>query len=354
MIVKAEYCRYNLVFREPAITSRAVMTDKETYFIRIWDDNRPGVYGIGECALFRGLGADDVPEYEEWLAEVCTDISRHGLTSVISVDSSSIRFGVESALADLRNGGRRILWPGKWTAGDESIPINGLVWMGSHDRMLERIEEKIAAEFRCIKLKIGGIDFAEEIDLIRHIRDRYSSDRLELRLDANGAFSPDDAMEYLTILSAFDIHSIEQPIRSGQPEIMAEICRRSPIPIALDEELIGCRSTSEKISLLDSIHPQYVILKPSLCGGFAAASEWAILASERGIGWWATSALESDIGLNAIAQWCASMHTTIPQGLGTGRLYVNNIPSPLRQIGDGLRYDQKAEWKIPDFDWRQA
>nr|WP_295728190.1 o-succinylbenzoate synthase [uncultured Muribaculum sp.] len=351
-MVKAEYCRYNLVFREPAVTSRAVMTHKETYFIRIWDEGRPNVCGIGECALFRGLGVDDVPEYEEWLREVCADISCNGLTSIISVNSSSIRFGVESALADLRNGGRRILWPGPWTAGEEAIPINGLVWMGSHDRMLERIDEKIAAGFRCIKLKIGGIDFAEEIDLLRHIRDRYASDRLELRLDANGAFSPKNAMEYLAELSAFGIHSIEQPIRAGQPEAMTEICRKSPIPIALDEELIGCRSTHEKASLLDLIHPQYVILKPSLCGGFADAAEWSILASERGIGWWATSALESDIGLNAIAQWCANMRTTIPQGLGTGRLYVNNIPSPLRQVGDGLRYDPRDGWEIPDFDWK--
>lgn len=351
--MKAEYCSSRLVFHEPAITSRAVMNDKETYFIRISDESRPGIYGIGECALFRGLGADDTPDYEERLAAVCADISRHGLTAVLPDDSSSIRFGVETALADLRHGGRRLLWPCAWTEGKTAIPINGLVWMGTRDRMLERIDEKIAAGFRCIKLKIGGIGFDEELDLIRHIRDRYTPDALELRLDANGAFGPADAMDYLRALAPYGVHSIEQPIRAGQLEAMAEICRTSPIPVALDEELIGCRGTQEKTALLDAIRPQYIILKPSLCGGFAASEEWIRLAVERRIGWWATSALESDIGLNAIAQWCASMNTVIPQGLGTGRLYTNNIPSPLRQVGDGLRYDPTGEWHIPQLEWKQ-
>lgn len=350
--MKAEYCRYRLVFHEPAVTSRDVMTDKETYFIRISDERRPGVYGIGECAVFRGLSADDTPDYEDILAGVCADISRYGLTAVMPGDSSSILFGVESALADLRNGGQRLLWPGRWTRGEVSIPINGLIWMGSHDRMLARIDEKIAAGFRCIKLKIGGIDFDEELDLINHIRQRYTPEHLELRLDANGSFAPDDALYNLRALAPYGIHSIEQPIRAGQADAMAEICRKSPIPVALDEELIGCRDTKAKISLLDSIKPQYIILKPSLCGGFAASEEWVSLACERGIGWWATSALESDIGLNSIAQWCGSMNTVIPQGLGTGRLYVNNITSPLRQIGDGLCYDPKGVWMLPEMEWK--
>jgi o-succinylbenzoate synthase len=341
-----------LVFREPAITSRAVMTEKETFFIRIYDEQFPDVAGIGECAVFRGLGADDTPDYEARLAKVCADISRNGLSSLVLPDSSSIRFGVESAIADFHGGGQRMLWPTAWTAGHTTIPINGLVWMGTRERMMERIKEKISAGFRCVKLKIGGINFDEELGLLRYIRERYSSSQLELRLDANGAFSPENAMSHLQALAQYDIHSIEQPIRAGQPEAMSRICSTSPIPVALDEELIGCRSTAEKIALLDEIRPQYIILKPSLCGGFAAAEEWVALAEERGIGWWATSALESDIGLNAIAQWCAKMRTVIPQGLGTGRLYTNNVVSPLRQVGDGLRYDTTGVWALPDFEWK--
>jgi o-succinylbenzoate synthase len=350
--VKAEYCRYVLAFREPAITSRAVMTDKETFFIRLYDERQPEVAGIGECAIFRGLGADDTPDYEACLAKVCADISRGGLSSLVLPESSSIRFGVESAIADLQGGGTRMLWQSDWTAGESAIPINGLVWMGTRERMMERIKEKISAGFRCVKLKIGGINFDDELGLLRYIREQYSDAQLELRLDANGAFSPENAMEHLQALAQYDIHSIEQPIRAGQPEAMSRICRTSPIPVALDEELIGCRSTAEKVALLDEVCPQYIILKPSLCGGFAAAEEWVKLAEERGIGWWATSALESDIGLNAIAQWCAKMRTVIPQGLGTGRLYTNNVVSPLRQVGDGLRYDAAGEWSLPDFQWK--
>ena len=351
-MLKAEYAPFRLEFREPAVTSRAVMNDKETYFIRIYDDERPEVFGIGECALFRGLSADDRPDYEMVLSEVCASISQHGSVAIIPDGWSSIRFGVESALADLRNGGCRILWPGEWVCGKYGIPINGLVWMGSHDQMMDRLCSKIDAGFRCVKLKIGGIDFAEELDLIRHIRERFSSDKLEIRLDANGAFTPDTAMDYLSRLAPYGIHSIEQPIRAGQMSAMASICRESPIPIALDEELIGCRSRTEKIELLDVIHPSFIILKPSLCGGFSAAEEWVSLPAERCIGWWATSALESDIGLNAIAQWCASMHTVIPQGLGTGQLYTNNIPSPMWLDGDKLRYNPDGWWALPHFDWR--
>lgn len=352
--MRAEYCRYRLLFREPSATSRAVMTDKETYFVRIADpERRPGAWGVGECALFRGLSADDVPDYEPRLAALCADITRYGPGAVVPPDSSSMRFGVETALADLRNGGRRLPWPGRWTDGDRPIPINGLIWMGSSEQMMRRIDAKIAAGFRCIKLKIGGLDFADELALIASVRSRYRAEQLELRLDANGAFAPADALARLRALAPLGIHSIEQPIRAGQPDAMAELCRTSPIPIALDEELIGCRTTAEKCRLLDAIRPQYVILKPSLCGGFAAADEWADLARARSIGWWATSALESDIGLNAIAQWCDRRRTAMPQGLGTGQLFVNNVGSPLRQVADGLRYDPQGRWSLPDFDWQK-
>lgn len=327
------------------------MTYKDTYFVRI-SDHVGGAVGLGECALFRGLSADDTADYEERLAHLCGEITRYGLSAIVAADSSSLRFGVETALADLRHGGVHCPWPGEWSRGEVSVSINGLVWMGTREQMMQRIDSKIAAGFRCIKLKIGGIDFADEVGLIEHIRERYAPGELELRLDANGAFAPGDALARLNLLAPYGIHSIEQPIRAGQPEAMGELCRKSPIAIALDEELIGCRSTAQKGELLDAISPQYVILKPSLCGGFAAAEEWAAMAAARGIGWWATSALESDIGLNAIAQWCARMRTTIPQGLGTGQLYTNNIGSPLRQVGSGLRYDPNGSWRLPNFDWK--
>ena len=351
-MLKAEYTPYLLHFREPAITSRAVMTDKETYFIKIYDERNPEVFGIGECALFRGLSAEDGADYESVLAGICADISTYGDTALIPHGWSSIRFGIESALADLRRGGKRILWPGRWTDGLCGIPINGLVWMGSHDLMMKRLCGKIETGYRCIKLKIGGISFDEELDLIKHIRRHFSPEELELRLDANGAFAIDSALEYLRRLSPYGIHSIEHPIRAGHVDDMARICRESPIPIALDEELIGCRSTKEKEELLDAVAPAYIILKPSLCGGFSSAAEWVSLAIARKIGWWATSALESDIGLNAIAQWCASMNTVIPQGLGTGQLFTNNIVSPLCLKGDSLCYDSASPWILPQFAWR--
>lgn len=329
------------------------MTYKDTYYLRLSHRDNPDVWGVGECALFCGLGADDLPDYEERLAEMCRRISSDGLEGALPEGYSSITFGVETALADLRNGGRRTPWPGRWSEGRVGIPINGLVWMGSYEQMMHRLDEKIAAGFRCIKIKIGGIEFERELDMLRALRRRYPADLLEVRLDANGGFTPDEALSRLDTLAPLGIHSLEQPIRQGQWREMARICAESPIPIALDEELIGCRSMAEKAELLDAIRPSAIILKPSLCGGFAAAEEWARMARERNMIWWATSALESDIGLNAIAQWCDSMHTTIPQGLGTGRLYTNNIESPLYLHSDTIRYNPLGEWRLPkNLQWK--
>lgn len=353
--MKAEFCPYLLRFREPATTSRAVMLVKETFFLRVADPVRhPGAWGLGECALFRGLSADDTPDFADRLAALCADIARHGPLATVPADSSALRFGLETALADLRNGAALTPWPGPWPRGQAEIPINGLVWMGPRDAMARRIAEKLDAGFRCIKLKIGALDFADELALIQALRDRFSPALLELRLDANGAFDPADALHRLRELAPFAIHSIEQPIRAGQPEAMAEICARSPIPIALDEELIGCRPAADKRRLLRTIRPQYIVLKPSLCGGFADADEWAAIADDLAIGWWATSALESDIGLNAIAQWRAAHPHPIdrPQGLGTGRLFTNNIPSPLRLHRQALRADPALPWALPPLPWR--
>ncbi len=355
-MLQAAYCRYLLHFKQPAITSRAVMLDKTTYFVKIWDDDNPEVYGVGECALFKGLGADDLPDYEQRLAAACRDITswHRGLPLPVDPLYSSIVFGLETALADLANGGRRVIFPSPWSNGDSAIPINGLVWMGNADDMLRRIDEKLAQGFRCVKMKIGGIDFDEELRLISYIRESYPASTLQLRLDANGAFTPDNALNHLDRLARYDIHSIEQPIKPRQWDAMSRISRESPIDIALDEELIGIVTLDRMEEMLDVIMPRYIILKPSLCGGFGKASSWISEADKRGIGRWVTSALESNVGLNAIAQWTATLDTRdMPQGLGTGALYTDNITSPLRQTGDVLRYDPEASWQIPQLPWKR-
>ena len=323
------------------------MRTKDTYFVKIFDTDNPAIEGIGECGLFKGLSADDVADYEYILSEAC----RHPLDPL--PEMSSIRMGFETAFADLRNGGKKIVFPSDWQNGKTGIEINGLIWMGDKATMLSRIQEKIERGFKILKLKIGGIDFGEELSILKLIRDTYSPEDLEIRLDANGSFTPDNALQRLDLLSQYHIHSIEQPIRSGQREQMLSICRQSPIPIALDEELIGYRSDSEMESMLDDIRPQYIILKPTLCGGFERSDKWIELAEKKNIGWWATSALESNIGLNAIAQWISTKNNPMAQGLGTGELYHNNIPSPIYMSGDTLNYDINSRWEIPELPWHQ-
>ncbi len=347
--MRAAYCRYILRFREPATTSRATMLEKETYFIKLWEESDPERFGIGECALFRGLSHDDRPDYQQLLEDFCRKLSRG---EEPSSECSSILFGYDTALADLLRGGTREIFPTGWVQGKESIPINGLIWMGTAREMLSRVQEKIDRGFRCLKLKIGGIDFDQELRIIKDIRQRFAKEELELRLDANGAFTPENALERLETLSSYSIHSIEQPIRQGQYPQMARICRESPIPIALDEELIGIRTLEEKRSLIECLRPSYVILKPALCGGLAQAREWIDLARETSTGWWITSALESNVGLNALAQLSSASGVEMPQGLGTGGLYLNNIPSPIAQEGSGLRYDPNKNWDFSSLQWR--
>ncbi|WP_455497853.1 o-succinylbenzoate synthase [Coprobacter sp.] len=348
--MKAAYTRYILDFKTPGGTSRGVLTQKETWFIRIWHDETPWIFGVGECALFRGLSADDCPGYEEKLREVCEQIDT--LDTVSLREWSSIRFGVETALLDLKNGGKRRICPGTFYDGKQAIEINGLIWMGNKETMYRRIEEKLAAGFHCVKLKIGAIDFNSELELLKSIRSRYGKDEIELRVDANGAFSPVEAMCKLDKLSRYDIHSIEQPIRQGQWPEMEILCRDTPIPIALDEELIGINEPEQKEQMLNAIKPQYIILKPALAGGLSGSAEWIDKAEKQGIGWWITSALESNVGLNAIAQWTATLQPCIPQGLGTGQLYTNNIVSPLVQKGSVIQYDPSLNWDLSALIWK--
>jgi o-succinylbenzoate synthase len=343
--MNAQFTRHELIFKQASGTSRGVLTTKETYLLEISEGDKKG---IGECAIFRGLSYDDVPDYEEKLTWLCENI--HLDFEVLKKELlhyPSIIFGLEQALLNLKYGSD-IYFPSDFTNGKDSIKINGLIWMGNFDEMYSRIEEKMKLGFRCIKVKIGAIDFNKELELLEHIRQHFSPEQIELRVDANGAFSPADAPFKLESLHAFHIHSIEQPIRAGQWKEMATLCQQSPFPIALDEELIGINTIARKIELLETIRPQYIILKPSLHGGIQGATEWIKLAKERGIGSWVTSALESNIGLNAIAQWCATLSPDIPQGLGTGMLFTDNIDYPLHIQGDCLWFH--PEEKEPDFN----
>ncbi len=348
-MLKAAYCKYYLEFKQPAITSRAVMQNKLTYFIKVWDSDTPTIFGVGECALFEGLSYDNIPNYEEIIADICRNINNIDINHLNKYPS--IVFGLETAIYDLNNGGKRTPFISTWSNGGETITINGLVWMGTIEEMNKRVDDKIAAGFKCLKLKIGGCDFHRELDILQRIRKKYPKETLEIRLDANGAFSPEEALAKIRDLHQFDIHSLEQPIKQNQWSEMAKICTDSPIPIALDEELIGITTQHEMRRMIREIKPNYIILKPALCGGFIGAHKWIEIANEFGIGWWATSALESNIGLNAIAQWVATLKVSIPQGLGTGALYTNNIASPLYLDGDKIRTDLSKKWDISNLIW---
>jgi o-succinylbenzoate synthase len=340
--LKATYHKYLLHFKRPSGTSRGVLTDKETWFIVL---NHEGKKGIGECGILRGLSCDDRPDYEEKLAWTCANI--HLGKEVLwenLLEFPSIQFGVEMAFQSLESQTPFILFPSDFTKGQKSIPINGLIWMGEEVFMKEQIEEKLADGFRCVKLKIGAIDFEKELQLLRYIRANFSPEQVEIRVDANGAFNEVVALDKLIQLSEFKLHSIEQPISKNNTDRMSELCKISPFPIALDEELIGVFSISEKEALLQKINPQFIILKPSFVGGFRGTQEWISLAEKHKIGWWITSALESNIGLNAIAQWTYLQHNLMPQGLGTGALYTNNFDSP-------LKVDQGQLWYNTDINW---
>ncbi len=343
--MKASYHKHILQFKKPSGTSRGVIKTKETWFIVITDSKKQG---IGECGILRTLSIDDRSDYEDTLKWTCEniDLGQEKLLEKLK-EFPSIQFGIEMAFRSLKSTSPFLLHPSKFTKSKDVIPINGLIWMGDKEYMKEQIVTKLDAGFNCIKLKIGAIDFRTELDLLAYIRSQFSSDVIEIRVDANGAFDPDEVLSKLKELSIYTIHSIEQPIRQGQCMEMKKLCKDTPLPIALDEELIGIFDLTEKEKLLQTIQPQYIILKPSLIGGYRGTQEWIDLANTYGIGWWITSALESNIGLNAIAQYTYTLQSTLPQGLGTGSLYTNNLESPLVVNEGTLQYDVAKNWKVP-------
>jgi o-succinylbenzoate synthase len=341
-MLKAEFKKHTLIFKRPAGTSRGVLNTKDSWYLFVWDTNNSFVRGIGECSIIPNLSIDDRPDYEDMLEKLCSDINNYeSYLNELKNGWPSILFGLETALADLKTGGKKIFYDSDFTKGKDSIYINGLIWMGDEAFMEEQVNEKIST-FDCLKMKIGAINFDKELDILKSIRSK-DFNKPELRVDANGAFSFDEAKEKLQILSQYNIHSIEQPIKQGNWKDMSELCQITPVPIALDEELIGVNDPKKKELLLDTIKPQYIILKPSLLGGISMCEEWIRLAEERNIGWWITSALEGNIGLNYIAQWTYSLGVSMPQGLGTGSLYTNNIDSPL-EVEKGRLWYRNAKW----------
>lgn len=338
-LFRAEFKKFTLKFIKPMGTSRGVLHDHRVYILALIDKRNPQRFGLGECSPLPRLSIDHRPEFEEKLQDVCDLLNGEVAPQEIDLrDWPAIRFGLEAALIDFNSGGHRIFFLSDFTRGHKAIPINGLVVMADFETMRQQAFAKIAAGFTCIKIKIGAIGFENECRLLREIREQFPPAKIELRLDANGAFSPGEALDKLQILSQFGIHSLEQPIKPGQWQEMAKLCADSALPIALDEELIDCHTIAEKRNLLRAIRPHYLILKPTLLGGFAACEEWIKLAEDHGIGYWVTSALESNIGLNAIAQWTATLPISIPQGLGTGQLYHANFPAPLNVANGQLHY----------------
>ena len=344
-MLAAEIFYHNLNFIIPGGTSRGILKNKPTWYIKIYHNDNPSIFGLGECGPIQGLSIESGEKMMDQLKKV-----KESINDLSSLDLSlfpSINFGIENALKDLKNDGKRIIFKNSFLQG-KPIKINGLIWMGDKDFMINQIKSKIEKGFSCLKLKIGSIDFMEEISILKNIRKQFSSKILEIRVDANGAFSSKNVLQKLDTLGKLEIHSIEQPIAVNQWDYLKEICEKSPIPIALDEELIQLKK--EKNEFIKYISPQYLVLKPTLIGGFEATKKWINIAEENHINWWVTSALESNVGLSAIAQFCANYPLTLPQGLGTGQLFSNNIPSPLEIKGENIFYNESKTWDLSNFE----
>jgi o-succinylbenzoate synthase len=346
-MIKALYRKKVLQFRNPTETSRGVLQQKPSWYVFLYDDQEPEIKGIGECSIIPGLSLETEEKVDGVLEQICCRINAGNFDFQTGLpDFPSLYFGIEMALLDLKTGGKKQLFPSAFTEGKSCIPINGLIWMGKMSYILQQIEEKINQHFSCLKLKIGALNIENELKILESVRKRFNARELELRVDANGAFEPEFAMELLKKLADLEVHSIEQPIKPGQPEAMARLCMNSPVPVALDEELSGKFTIEEKFAIIQHIHPQYLIIKPGLLGGFQEANEYVTLAREENIGWWITSALESNIGLNAIAQWTFTLGSSRFQGLGTGQLYHHNIDCPLTLEGDKLFYYPGKGWDL--------
>jgi L-alanine-DL-glutamate epimerase-like enolase superfamily enzyme len=346
-MIKARLAYRDFDFLRPATTSRGTFFRKKVYFIILYHTDDPTIAGVGECSFFPGLSYDDNKGFEARLKKTIDRINEgeYGSDAEL-IEWPSISFALETAWKDIRVMGTRVFYPSGFTEGKDAIGINGLIWMGSREEVTRQIRQKIGDGFSCLKMKIGALGFDEEFDILHSLRKEYPADELEIRVDANGAFKPKTALEMIKMLSDLDLHSIEQPIPPGHMEAMAALCESSPIPVALDEELIGKHTSLERRKLLDTIKPQYIILKPGLLGGVAACTEWIRMAREKNTGWWITSTLETNIGLNAIAQWTYTLKNPMMQGLSTGSLYVANIPSPLYLYGERLCYDPERNWDL--------
>ncbi|MCO6495045.1 MAG: o-succinylbenzoate synthase [Bacteroidetes bacterium] len=335
MVLRFEIEAHTLKYKKPATTSRGVLNERKLWILKAFDVNTPAVIGCGECGIIPALSPEDIDGFDKEISRLVEKLNHNQKIEQEELQKyPAFRFAYETALLDLKNGGKKMIFENPYSLGLEGIKINGLVWMAEIEEMLNEAKAKLQAGFDCIKFKIGTFDFDKECRLIEQIRKTANSSLLQIRLDANGAFPVSDALKMLKELKRFEIHSIEQPIAKGQWEEMEELCAKSPVSIALDEELIGIDIEKEGEKMLKKIRPQWIILKPSLVGGLRVSEQWITLAEKYQIGWWATSALESNIGLNAIAQWVASKNTRIHQGLGTGHLYTNNF-NPETKIIDG-------------------
>lgn len=360
MALVLRYYKHTLKFKFDAGTSRGVLREKDSWFVKVFEQNHPDVYGVGECGPLPGLSIDTFELIEGELGRIALAIASmplpasnaealHQAELLTSWQFPAVRFALETALLDLINEGQGVIIKNRFVASGDPLPINGLIWMGDAGWMREQVARKIEEGYACIKLKVGAIDFEQELDLLAEIRKSFNADKITLRVDANGAFATNEVLFKLQRLAEYDLHSIEQPIMPRQMEAMQLICSKSKVPVALDEELIGVNTLEERRELLEFIRPQYIVLKPSLLGGIASTRQWIALANELNIGWWITSALESNIGLNSICQLTADYHIATPQGLGTGQLYHNNVASPL-VVGNGyIHYDRDTVWQIPSF-----
>jgi o-succinylbenzoate synthase len=354
MNLKASFIKKEFYFQKPAGTSRGVYREKQAYFVLISDEDNPVSFGIGEASPLPGLSIDAIDNFEEKLQEICEELNAIELeifefnipimiNHLIPNTLPSIKFGFETAMLDFLNGQKRIIFDNDFSKGKQKITINGLVWMNDFETMKAEIHQKVKEGYRTIKIKVGAIDFEDELALLHEIRDAYGYD-IEIRLDANGAFDESNVYQKLNALSDFRIHSIEQPIKPKNLALMAKLCKDSPIKIALDEELIGITDYIQKMNLLKTLKPPFIILKPTLLGGFQHCREWIEICNRLDIQWWITSALETNIGLNAIAQFAATFDNILPQGLGTGQLYKQNVTSPL-VLDDGfMTYNQELSW----------